>query len=99
VRIDTVGFGTTEGMTLEVDGFRVHSSLDEEVLAAVAEITDGEYFAAADPEALARIYDDVGGRLIVREEPFELTPLFAMAGFALLLVGGLASLRWFGRMP
>ena len=38
-------------------------------------------------------------RLVVRTEPFELTPLLAGLGFALLLVGGVASLRWFGRMP
>ena len=45
------------------------------------------------------IYDDVGSRLVVKTEPFELTPLLAAGGFALLLVGGLTSLRWFGRMP
>ena len=45
------------------------------------------------------IYDDVGSRLVVRTEPFELTPLLAALGFALLLIGGLVSLRWFGRMP
>ena len=61
--------------------------------------TDGTYYAAADEEDLASIYDDVGSRLVVRTEPFELTPLFAALGFALLLVGGVASLRWFGRMP
>ena len=99
VRIDTVGFGTAAGTTLEVDGFRVHTSLDEQMLAAVAEMTDGTYYPAADPDELAAIYDQVGGRLVVREEPFELTSVFAMAGFALLLIGGLASLRWFGRVP
>jgi hypothetical protein len=62
-------------------------------------MTDGTYYAAADQDDLGRIYDDVGSRLIVKTEPFELTPLFAMAGFGLLVVGGLSSLRWFGRMP
>ena len=45
------------------------------------------------------IYEDVGSRLVVRTEPFELTPLLAAVGFALLVVGGVTSLRWFGRMP
>jgi Ca-activated chloride channel homolog len=99
IRVDTVGVGTTEGATLEVEGFRVHTTLDEATLQAVADNTDGTYYPAADPSVLAGIYDDVGGRFVVREEPFELTPIFAAAGFALLLIGGLASLRWFGRMP
>ncbi len=48
---------------------------------------------------LSKIYGDVGTHLVVRTEPFELTPLFASAGFLLLVIGGASSLRWFGRMP
>ena len=99
IRIDTVGVGTAAGTTIEVDGFAIHTSLDETVLQAIAAGTDGTYYPATDQDALARIYDDVGSRLVVRVEPFELTPLFAAAGFTLLLIGGIASLRWFGRMP
>ncbi len=99
VRIDTVGIGSAAGTTLEVEGFLVHTQLDEAALQDIAALTDGTYHAAADEEDLASIYDDVGSRLVVRTEPFELTSLLAALGFALLLVGGVASLRWFGRMP
>ena len=99
VRIDTVGIGSPNGATLEIDGFKVHTQLDAARLQQIASMTDGTYYAAADQDDLGRIYDDVGSRLTVRTEPFELTPLFAMAGFGLLMVGGLSSLRWFGRMP
>lgn len=99
VRIDTVGIGSAAGTTLEVEGFRVHTQLDEATLKAIATRTDGTYYAAADQGDLARIYGDVGTRLVVRTEPFELTSLFAGAGFLLLVVGGATSLRWFGRMP
>jgi Ca-activated chloride channel family protein len=99
IRIDTVGIGTAAGTTLEVEGFAIHTSLDERVLEAIAASTDGTYYPATDQDDLTRIYDDVGSKLVVRAEPFELTPLFATAGFTLLVVGGLASLRWFGRMP
>jgi Ca-activated chloride channel family protein len=99
IRIDTVGIGTAAGTTLDVEGFAIHTSLDETVLEAIAVATDGTYYPATDQDDLTRIYDDVGSKLVVRVEPFELTPLFAAAGFALLVIGGLASLRWFGRMP
>jgi Ca-activated chloride channel homolog len=99
IRIDTVGIGTAAGTTLEVEGFAIHTSLDESVLQAIAAATDGTYYPATDQDDLTRIYDEVGSKLVVRVEPFELTPLFAAAGFALLVIGGVASLRWFGRMP
>jgi Ca-activated chloride channel family protein len=99
VRVDTVGIGTAAGATLEIDGFRIHSSLDAAVLQDIAQQTDGTYYPATDQADLSRIGDDVERRFVVKTEPFELTSLFAMGGFALLAVGGLASLRWFGRMP
>ena len=99
VRIDTVGIGSPAGTTLEVEGFKVHTQLDEATLQQIADTTDGTYYPAADQDDLATIYDDVGSRLVVKTEPFELTPLLAAGGLALLLVGSLTSLRWFGRMP
>lgn len=99
VRIDTVGIGSPAGTTIEVEGFLVHTQLDAAALQAIADRTDGTYHAAEDLDDLSAIYDEVGSRLVVRTEPFELTPLLAAVGFALLLVGGLFSLRWFGRMP
>lgn len=99
VRIDTVGIGSPAGTTLQVEGFLVHTQLDEAALKAIADLTDGTYYAAADQDDLTAIYEDVGSRLVVRTEPFELTPLLAAVGFTLLVVGGVTSLRWFGRMP
>ena len=99
VRIDTVGIGTPNGATLEIEGFKVHTQLDAAALQSIAERTGGTYYAAADQADLSVIYDDVGSRLVVRSEPFELTPLFAGLGLTLLVIGGLASLRWFGRLP
>jgi Ca-activated chloride channel homolog len=99
VRIHTVGIGTPAGTTLEVEGFLVHTQLDEATLQDIASLTDGTYHAAVAGEDLATMYADIGSRLVVRTEPFELTSILAALGFALLLIGGVASLRWFGRMP
>ena len=99
VRIHTVGIGSPAGTTLEVEGFQVHTQLDEATLQSIASMTGGTYHAAADADELAASYEDIGSRLVVRSEPFELTPVLAALGFGLLLVGGVGSLRWFGRMP
>jgi Ca-activated chloride channel homolog len=99
VRVDTVGIGTAKGVDLDIDGFRIHTSLDEAVLQQIADGTDGTYYAAQNQGDLSGIGDAVEKRLVVRTEPFELTPLFALGGFALLVAGGAVSLRWFGRMP
>ena len=99
VRIHTIGVGTAAGTTLEVEGFRVHTALDEGALTQIATTTDGTYHAAASADDFSAINEDIGSRLVVRSEPFELTPILAGLGFALLSVGGLASLRWLGRMP
>jgi Ca-activated chloride channel family protein len=99
VRIYTVGLGSADGTTIEVEGFKVHSRLDEPMLRRIAETTDGTYYAAADPEELSAIYDNIETRLVVRPEEMEITSLFAGAGILILVLGGVASLFWLGRLP
>jgi Ca-activated chloride channel homolog len=99
VRIYTVGIGSTAGTTIEVEGFKVHSQLDEPMLRRISEITDGTYYAAEDPDELKAIYDNIDTRLVIRSEALEVTSLFAGAGILVLLVGGIASLVWLGRLP
>ena len=99
IRIYPIGIGTAEGTILEVEGFKVHSRLDEPTLQAIAATTDGTYQAAADPAQLQSIYDGLAAQLVIRPEAIEITSWFAGAGLLLLLVGGLASLLWLGRLP
>ncbi|MDP9482713.1 MAG: VWA domain-containing protein, partial [Chloroflexota bacterium] len=99
VRIYTVGIGTAAGTTIEVEGFKVHSRLDEPMLQQISEITGGSYYAADAPEKLSAIYDSINTRLVIRPEAMEVTSLFAGAGVLVLLVGGIASLLWLGRLP
>jgi Ca-activated chloride channel homolog len=99
VRIYTVGIGSPDGATIEVEGFQVHSRLDEAALERIAEVTGGAYFAAEDPEDLAAVYERVETRLVVRPEEMEITSLVAGAGALILLVGAVSSLLWLGRLP
>jgi Ca-activated chloride channel family protein len=99
VRIYTVGIGSAAGSTIEVEGFKVHSRLDEPMLRQISDVTDGAYYAAASSDELKAIYDTIDTRLVVRSEEMEVTSLFAAAGVLVLLVGGIASLLWLGRLP
>ena len=99
IRIFPVGLGTEAGTTIEVEGFRVHSRLDEPSLRQIAEITDGAYYAAAAPEELAGIYDDIETRFVIRPEATEITSFMAGAGLLILMLGALGGLLWLGRVP
>ncbi len=99
VRIFTVGIGTEAGTTLDVEGFQVHSRLDEPVLQAMSEMTGGAYVRVADPAELTAIYDEIETRFVTRAEEMEVTSLFAGAGVLILMAGAIAGFVWLGRLP
>ena len=99
VRIYTVGLGSAGGADLKVDGFTVHTQLDEGLLKQMAQMTGGEYYQAASAEDLLAVYDNLNPQLVIKPQNMEVTSLFAGASVLVLLVGGLLSLVWFGRLP
>ncbi|HVN55661.1 MAG TPA: VWA domain-containing protein [Anaerolineaceae bacterium] len=99
VRIYTVGIGSPAGTTLHVNGFTVHTQLDEATLQQIAQITDGEYFNAQTGQELHSIYDHLDPELILKPEKLEVTSLFAGASILALMIGGVFSLLWFSRLP
>jgi Ca-activated chloride channel family protein len=99
VRIYTVGIGSAAGTTLHVNGFTVHTQLDEAALQQIAQLTDGSYYNADSQQELDAIYDNLNPQLVVKPEQTEVTALFASAGVLLLLIGGIFSLMWFSRLP
>jgi Ca-activated chloride channel family protein len=99
IRIVTIGVGSAGGADLDLDGFKVHTQLDEATLTQIAEMTGGSYHAADDPDGVEAIYADLQPRLVLRSEPLEVTALFAAIGLALLFAGGVLSLAWAGRLP
>lgn len=99
VRIHTVGIGSAEGIVLEVEGFRVHTRLDEATLQMIADVTGGTYYNAVTEDELRSIYENLDPELVIEPEPLEVTSLFAGASVLFLLVGGGLSLAWFSRFP
>ena len=98
VRIHTVGIGSAEGIVLEVEGFSVHTRLDEATLQMIANVTDGSYYNAVTETELQEIYQNLDPELVIEPEPMEVTSLFAGASVLLLLVGGATSMLWFSRL-
>jgi Ca-activated chloride channel family protein len=103
VRVYTIGIGSRNPVNVPNPfgnprgfgggGFR--AELDEGALRGIAEITQGEYFYAADARELEKIYSNLGLNATLKLEKLELTAyLSALA--ALLLLGALGLSLWWG---
>ncbi|GIF71692.1 vWA domain-containing protein [Asanoa siamensis] len=98
VHIQTVGVGTVEGSTVDIDGFQVSTALDEDLLTQIAAATGGAYHRAQDAGALHAAYRDLDLRTTIEPQPIELTgPVVALA-LLLLAAGALLTIHWFGRI-
>lgn len=98
VRIYTVGVGSAEGSILDIEGFTVHSQLNEPMLREISNISGGEYYNAGNEEELRQIYADLEPKLSIKPEEMELTSILAGIATLVFLVGGALSMLWFGRV-
>jgi Ca-activated chloride channel family protein len=98
VRIDALGFGTTAGTTLEVDGFSVHTALDEATLQQITGAAGGTYYPAQGDQDAKEVYASLTPELVVKTEAMEITSVLAGASILILLVGSLFSTLWFSRL-
>jgi Ca-activated chloride channel homolog len=99
VRIFTVGIGSPAGIDLKVNGFIVHTQLDEATLQQISQITSGAYYNAQSAQDLRNIYNKIDSQLVLKPEKTEITSLLAGASILFLLVGGAFSLLWLNRLP
>ncbi|NLT07123.1 MAG: VWA domain-containing protein [Solirubrobacterales bacterium] len=72
---------------------------DRDTLAEIARLTGGRSLETADADELAAIYDELATTVTTEDERREVSSAFAGGAALLLLLGGLGSLRWFGRLP
>jgi len=99
VRIYTVGIGTTEGVTVNAEGWNMRVRLDDEALKKIADVTSAEYFPAADAATLQTVYQRLSTKLsFERQQPTEVTAVLALLGAVFALCGSLLSLWWFSRI-
>ena len=99
VRIHTIAVGSVEGVTLEVNGFTVHTKVDEATLQQIAGLTEGQYFNAETEEDLEMIYKNIEPHLVIEQDETEVTAVFAGLSILILLIGGMLSLLWFSHVP
>ncbi len=98
VKVDTVGLGSPQGTSVQVDGFTISTRLDEPELQQIAERTGGRYANAPDAAALASVFDGLDLRWTTRTTPHEVTSWVVAAALLLLLAGVTTSVLRTGRV-
>ena len=98
VHVETIGFGTVDGTTIQVDGYQVQTALNEDLLTQIAETTAGSYHRAGDARALDTIYRSLDLRITATPQLMELTAVAVTGAVVLLTIGGLFMVNWFGRI-
>lgn len=101
VPVYTVVLGTATGTVAEKRGTRtvnVPVPPDPPQLAQIARVSHGQAFTATNAQGLDTVYKHLGAELGHKKVKHEITASFAGGGLALLLLGGVASLTWFGRL-
>ena len=99
VPIHTIAIGSTEGVDLTVNGFTVHTKVDEVTLQKISKITNGQFFNARTEEELRTIYKNIEPGFKINREETEVTAIFAGISILILLIGGMLSLLWFSHVP
>jgi Ca-activated chloride channel homolog len=99
VKIYTVGLGAPGGSVFNYQGQMVFVPFDPTVLQQIAAVTDGKFFMASATQGLKQIYRDLGRVLGWEKRKTEVSSLFVGAAGVLLLIGGVVSLVWTGRLP
>jgi Ca-activated chloride channel family protein len=98
VHIDTVGIGTTAGTTVDVDGYRLYTALNENTLKSIARTTGGAYHPASDASELDGIASTVNLRLTVSNRQMPLAGAFIVLALALLGAGAVLTIFRSGRV-
>jgi Ca-activated chloride channel family protein len=98
VHIETIGVGTVEGTTIEVDKYQIATALNEDLLTEIAKTTNGSYHRAGDAKSLSDVYRSLDLRITTHDERVELTGAAVVAAVLLLTAGGLLMITWYGRI-
>lgn len=99
IRVHTVGLGSLSGTTLKVNGFTVHTQLEEGLLQQISQMTGGTYHNAMNEEDFRKIYANINPQLVIKPAKMEVTAIFAGISLLFLIIGGALSLLWFSRVP
>ncbi len=101
IPIYTIALGTPNGTIRVKRGpatVNVPVPVSSQLLRQVAQASGGHSFTAADAAGVSTIYAHLATELGHKHVKREMTASFAGGGLALLLIGSVLSLAWFGRL-
>jgi len=104
IPVYTVALGTPQGtiQVPRVNGNGTRAQVvppDPQTLRRIAQASGGKAYEAKDAGELATVYQRLQSQTTTKKEKREITAAFAAGGLAMLLMGGLMSLRWFAKLP
>jgi Ca-activated chloride channel family protein len=101
IPIDTVALGTPNGTLQTPDPLLPPQPVppDPELMQQIAKASGGRPFNAQSADELSSIYKRLGNELGTVTRKREVTADFAIGGLVLLVLAGMASTRWAGRLP
>jgi Ca-activated chloride channel homolog len=98
VKVYTVGFGSAQGGTTNIDGYSVFMRFDEETLKAIAQLTGAQYFHAGSAADLKQVYEGLNARYVLERQETEISALLTAAAALLAMVAAGLSVLWFSRI-
>jgi len=98
VKVFTVGFGSADFSSANVDGMSIYMRFDEETLKAIALATAAEYFHAGSGSDLKKVYETLNARYVLEKKETEISALLCALGALLVLIAAGLSVAWFGRV-
>jgi Ca-activated chloride channel homolog len=99
VPVDTIAFGTPEGVIEDADGSTEPVPVQPEPLAEIARTTGGRAFEAGSQDELVEVYADIGRVVGYETVRRDVSAWFVGVGIALLGLTGVLSLAWSQRLP
>lgn len=97
VPVSTIAFGTDDA-TVVSQGQIVEVPVDQRALRSIATGTEGTFFAAASPEELRSVYQQIDAGVTLVPTDVDIAEWFAGGAFLLLVVAVVASLLGTGRV-
>jgi Ca-activated chloride channel family protein len=98
VPIYTIAYGTENGY-VDLDGKRNPVPVDHQEMQQIAQQTGGEYFTAATPDQLKKVYTNIGSAVGYEKADREVTARFAGYGLAFAVLAALGAISLGAKWP
>ena len=98
VPVYTIAYGTENGY-VDLDGKRNPVPVDKEQMQQVAQISGGRYFAAATPDQLRTVYENISSEVGYEKADREVTSQFAGFGLAFAVLAALGAISLGAKWP